>query len=225
MSFQFFITGTDTNIGKTYVCCALLDYFSNLNYKIIGAKPISAGNDLLDHIYVNQDVYQIKKSSNVEVNYSEINYYAFDQPIAPHIAAKKNNITIDFENIKNNLSKLEKKADIILIEGAGGYHVPLDNKRTIADLITYLNIPIIFVAGIKLGCLNHTILSIEAIKRRKQKIFGWVANIVEHDMAHVNENIEYLNKIFDAPCLAILPYTENSNNDKIKNYFSCPSLK
>ncbi len=225
MSFQFFITGTDTNIGKTYVCCALLDYFSNLNYKIIGAKPISAGNDLLDHIYVNQDVYQIKKSSNVEVNYSEINYYAFDQPIAPHIAAKKNNITIDFENIKNNLSKLEKKADIILIEGAGGYHVPLDNKRTIADLITYLNIPIIFVAGIKLGCLNHTILSIEAIKRRKQKIFGWVANIVEHDMAQVNENIEYLNKIFDAPCLAILPYAENSNNDKIKNYFSCPSLK
>ena len=107
----------------------------------------------------------------------------------------------------------------------GGYHVPLDNKRTIADLITYLNIPIIFVAGIKLGCLNHTILSIEAIKRRKQKIFGWVANIVEHDMAHVNENIEYLNKIFDAPCLAILPYAENSNNDKIKNYFSCPSLK
>ena len=149
MGKQFFVTGTDTNIGKTYVCCALLEYFNLKKYKIIGAKPIAAGNDFYNGLSINQDVFELKNASNIDISYEEINFYSFDEPIAPHIAAEKSNVLIDFEVIKQKLEKLSYKSDILLVEGAGGYFVPVDNDRTIADLISYLDIPVIFVAGIK----------------------------------------------------------------------------
>ena len=222
MKKQFFITGSDTNIGKTYVCCALLEYFSKKNIKAIGVKPISAGNENIQQEFINRDVYEIQKSSNVDVSFNDINFYNFSEPIAPHIAAKRENIAIDFDVIRRGLMRLSIRSDILLIEGAGGYQVPLDDKRTMADLVSYLDIPIIFVVGIRLGCLNHTILSVDSIASSKQKIFGWVANIVEKDMPYVDENIEYLKKKINAPCLGILPYNEMLNKKSITNYFSWP---
>jgi dethiobiotin synthetase len=205
MNNTYFITGTDTGIGKTFITCALLSFFQSKNLKVVGIKPISAGVQNFNNQKLNEDVFLLKKYSNIELDYKEINYYSFDKPVSPHIVAGLENCSIDFDLIKDNIKKIQTKADIVLIEGAGGYEVPVDVGSRISDLITFIDVPVILVVGVRLGCLNHTLLTYEAIKSKHNKIFGWIANIIEEEMLCVDENIKYLKENISEPCIGVIP--------------------
>lgn len=189
MTQAFFITGTDTNVGKTYVACQLMREYVALGYKVIGMKPVAAGEDLVNGEWVNDDVLKLEAASSVVAPRELINPYSFKEAIAPHIAAESAGVEIKISVIKNAFEELKKLADIVIVEGAGGFLVPLNNTENMADLATALDIPIILVVGMKLGCINHSLLTLEAIKARNLKLHGWVANKIAPDMAFCEENI------------------------------------
>jgi len=223
MNNTFFVTGTDTGIGKTFVTCVLMQFIKFHRKKVIGMKPIAAGVDKKNGETANKDVNLLQYESNLKLEVGEINIYSFDEPIAPHIAAQKNNIQIDFKKIKSHAETLKSSADYLFIEGAGGYLVPLGESASIADLVDELNIPIIIVIGIKLGCINHSLLTIEAILNRGQKIFGWVANILDNNMHEVDANISSLRQRIEQPLIGTIPYSPEQKNENLKNYISWPN--
>ena len=222
MDNSFFITGTDTGIGKTFVTCILMHFINSQQRKVIGMKPIAAGIDRVNGQTANEDVLLLNNECSSELSLEEINTYSFTEPIAPHIAAKKNKIEIDFNKIKLHAENLKKQTDFLFIEGAGGYLVPLNEKKTIADLVDVLKIPIIVVVGIKLGCINHSLLTVEAILSRGQKIFGWVANIVDEDMLVADENISSLKQIIKQPLIGTIPFSPGNKFSNLKNHISWP---
>ena len=224
MDNSFFVTGTDTGIGKTFITCILMNYINSQQKKVIGMKPIAAGADEINGQVANEDVLLLKKECNFQLNLDEINTYYFPEPIAPHIAAIKNKIDIDSNNIKIHAQNLKRRTDFLFIEGAGGYLVPLNENETIADLVDALNIPVILVVGIKLGCINHSLLTVEAILRRGQKLFGWIANIVDKDMLVADENISSLKQRIKQPLIGTIPYSPDKKFDDLKNYISWPDV-
>ena len=186
-------------------------------------KPIAAGVDIKNGETSNEDVNLLKYESTLQLELGEVNTYSFDEPMAPHIAAQKHNIEIDFKKIKMHAETLKNRADYLLIEGAGGYLVPLGESTSIADLVEELNIPIIIVIGVKLGCINHSLLKIEAILKRGQKIFGWVANILDNNMLEVNANISSLKQRIKQPLIGIIPYSPDQKPENLKNYITWPN--
>ena len=219
----FFITGTDTDIGKTYVTIGLINLFKKNDNSVIGMKPISAGLENLNGNIINADVLHLMQANSIKLSKDEINPYAFKDPASPHIASARENISIDFDLIKNQVQILMDKSDYLFIEGAGGYDCPLDNSRNLSDLIEYINVPLIFVVGIKLGCLSHAILTMKAIEQKNQKVFGWIANIVDANMDFQEENISYLRKKIKYPYLGCIPNVNNRNNIDISDYILWPS--
>jgi dethiobiotin synthetase len=226
MSNTYFITGTDTGIGKTFITCGLLSFLKSKNLKVVGLKPISAGVQIFNKQKLNEDVFLLKKYSNIELDYRDINYYSFDKPVSPHIVTAQENCPINFDLIKDNIKKIQSKADIVLIEGAGGYQVPIDVERRMSDLITYIDVPIILVVGVRLGCLNHTQLTYEAIKAKHNRIFGWIANIIEEDMLCVDENINYLKEKITEPCIGVVPkILSKMESINFADYFDWPGIE
>ena len=223
MNNTFFVTGTDTGIGKTFVICILMQFIKFHHKKVIGMKPIAAGVDIKNGETANDDVNLLQYESNLQLEVVEINTYSFDEPMAPHIAAQKHNIYIDFKKIKMHAETLKRRVDYLFIEGVGGYLVPLGESTSIADLVEELNIPIIVVIGIKLGCINHSLLTIEAISKRGQKVFGWVANILDNNMLEVDENISSLRQRIKQPLIGIIPYSPDQKPENLKNYITWPN--
>lgn len=194
MKKAFFITGTDTNVGKTYIACKLIQQYVSQGYRVVGMKPVAAGCELIEGEWVNDDVLKLEAVSNVKAPRALTNPYSFKEPIAPHIAAELTGKTIEISVIKQAFDELSQLADIVIVEGAGGFLVPLNETETMADLVKTLNAPIILVIGIKLGCINHTLLTIEAIKTRNCHIDGWVANPIDPDMFFYDDNIAEIAK-------------------------------
>src|SRR5262249_50518062 len=150
---KVFITGTDTNVGKTYVSTGLLKAFNQLGYSTLGLKPIASGCDWIDGKLRNSDALALQQASSLKLDYEQINPFAFEPPIAPHIAGNKLGLRLDVKNLTDALQPtLELNADIQIIEGAGGWHVPLNDRESMADLVKHLNLPVILIVGIKLGC-------------------------------------------------------------------------
>jgi len=189
MKQAFFITGTDTGVGKTYVACKLISDYVAQGHRVIGMKPVAAGLDLVNGQWVNDDVLRLEEASNVKAPRELINPYSFKEAVAPHIAAEKAGIEVKIDVIKQAFQALAKLADIVIVEGAGGFLVPLNNQQSMADLPAALDIPVILVVGMKLGCINHSLLTVEAIKARGLKLHGWVANQIEPEMDFYDENI------------------------------------
>ena len=189
MKQAFFITGTDTGIGKTYVACQLIRQYVAQGYRVVGMKPVAAGCDLINGQWVNEDVRLLTEASNVDAPLHLVNPYCFNAPIAPHIAAEKEQVDIQLEVIQAAFNELAKLADIVVVEGAGGLLVPLNAAQTIADLIALLNIPIIFVVGMRLGCINHALLSLEVVQARRLPVSAWVANPIDPNMLSFKENL------------------------------------
>ena len=189
MKAAYFITGTDTGVGKTRVACKLIRDYIAQGYKVIGMKPVAAGTELVNGAWVNDDVLKLEAASNVKAPRALVNPYSFNEAIAPHIAAEKAGVEIDIKVIQQAFKKLADMADVVIVEGAGGFLVPLNDTETMADLAIALNIPIILVVGMKLGCINHTLLTIEAIGVRNLSLHGWVANKIVPDMPYCDENI------------------------------------
>ncbi len=222
MNNSFFITGTDTHIGKTEITCALIRLFMKKGYIAIGMKPVAAGTELIDNQLINSDVYKFLSINSVSQPVEIINPYSFDQAIAPHIASNLTSNEILFSKIKESFLLLQTKCDYLFVEGAGGYKVPLTTNKSTPDLINYLNIPIILVVGIRLGCINHTLLTVEAIKNNNHILSGWVANCIDLNMSEVDENIKYLVDNIEAPFMGKIPFQEEINSIKIADYLLWP---
>lgn len=180
MKQAFFITGTDTDVGKTYCTVKLMQHYIAQGYTVVGMKPIASGCQMIDGVWQNDDVAKLIAASNVNAPRALINPYSFDAPIAPHIAAEEAGIEIKLEVVKHAYTELCKLADIVIVEGAGGLLVPINASQTMADIAKALNLPVILVVLIKLGCINHTLLTQLAIKQHKLQLNAWVANTIEN---------------------------------------------
>ena len=207
MKQAFFITGTDTDVGKTYVTCKLISDYVAQGYNVVGMKPVAAGGDFVDGKWLNDDVLKLEAASNVKAPRELINPYSFKEAIAPHIAAERAGVEIKTEVIKQAFDALTKLADIVIVEGAGGFLVPLNSKEDMADLAVALNIPIILVVGIRLGCINHSLLTVEAIQARNLNLHGWVANKIVPEMAFCDENIATITQKTRMDCMANYAYS------------------
>ena len=219
---SFFITGTDTNIGKTAITCSLIAKCIEEGFRAGGMKPVAAGCHIENGYMISDDVKKIIEVSNVDLNIKEINPYSFEPPIAPHISFKSNEIDINL--IKKYLRSFENKMDYLFIEGVGGYAVPLTETFTTADLVGNLDIPVILVVGMKLGCINHTLLTVESILNKKQKLCGWVANRIDGDMQAYEENFFFLKEKIKAPCLGEVPYFKDFDPYKASKFFDINKL-
>ena len=221
---KFFITGTDTNIGKTAITCTLIAKYIKEGFRVGGMKPVAAGCLLENGYMISEDVKRIIEVSNVDLNINEINPYSFEQPIAPHISFKKNKEEIDIHLIKKCLRSFENQTDYLFIEGVGGYAVPLTETFTTADLLEKLNIPVILVVGMKLGCINHALLTVESILNKKQKLSGWIANQIDEHMQAYEENVSFLKEKIKAPCLGAVPYFRDFDPYKASKFIDIDKL-
>lgn len=199
-----FITGTDTDAGKTYVAVRLLQGLEALGYSTVAQKPVAAG---VNDAGFNTDALQLQQHVTQPLSYELVNPYCLTDAVAPHLAAAKAGLGIETTVLTTHLQQLQRiEADIALIEGAGGWLLPLNDKDTMADWVSEQQLPVLLVVGMKLGCLNHTLLTVREIERAGLKLIGWVANCVDPDMAYQHENISYLQQTLPLPCLAVLPY-------------------
>jgi dethiobiotin synthetase len=199
----YFVTGTDTGVGKTFVCCALLHRFAQAGRSTIGMKPVAAG---LDANGSNEDVVCLQAASSVIAAPELVNPFAFKSPIAPHLAAAEEGRDIRFAPIHHALNALRQQADVVIVEGVGGFRVPLGPEGDSADLAQTLGLPVILVVGLRLGCINHALLSVEAIQARGLKLVGWVANCIDPALLKLEENIAALGEMIDAPLLGTLEF-------------------
>jgi dethiobiotin synthetase len=209
MKQAFFVTGTDTDVGKTHVACQLIKDYVAQGYQVIGMKPVAAGCELVDGTWVNEDVLKLEAASNVRAPRELTNPYSFKEAIAPHIAAEKAGVEVKIQVIKQAFKKLIDMADIVIVEGAGGLLVPLNETETMADLAAALNIPVILVVGMKLGCINHCLLTAEAIKSRDLTLHGWIANSVDPNMQFYNKNIETITRKLNLISLNVYSFEKN----------------
>jgi len=209
----FFITGTDTEVGKTYITTHLLREYKKNNKIAIGLKPIASGAEFINNQLVNEDALLIKEHNRINLEYNEINPFIFKEAIAPHIAAKNINKELKLDNIvasiTDNIYKYQNKADYILIEGSGGFLTPINYNNTYADVIKKLSqkfsIHIILVVKIKLGCINHSILTSEYLINNNYNFYGWVANDFDGSDSVLIENINTLKNFLSVPLLFSIP--------------------
>lgn len=202
----YFVTGTDTEVGKTFATCALLHVARQQNLKALGMKPVAAGVDADGR---NEDVELLIAASSITAPRELVNPYCFELPVAPHIAATIEGRPIDPARIAAAARDLAAEADLLLIEGVGGFRVPLGDDVDTADMAARLDVPVILVVGLRLGCLNHALLTAEAIQSRGLKLAGWIANSVDPDMAWPEENITALKERLAAPLLGFLPWQDD----------------
>ena len=219
MKSAYFLTGTDTEIGKTFITCALLQHAQQLGLSAVGIKPIAAGTDAQGK---NDDVENIRAASSLKLPNEIINPYCFKAAVAPHIAALEEGATIEFASIQEACDAARQQADLLIIEGVGGFRVPLGADGDSADLAVKLGLPIIFVVGLRLGCINHALLSVEAITARKLPIAGWVANCIDPDMARVEQNLTTLKSLINAPLLGVVPHNPAGGYLVAANFLSLP---
>ncbi|MCB5188483.1 dethiobiotin synthase [Methylobacillus caricis] len=213
MKHAFFVTGTDTGVGKTTISSMLVRQFAQRSLRSAGMKPVASGCERRHGQLVSEDVTQLLAASNVDLPLSDINPYAFEPAIAPHIAARQAGVQIDLNHIKAAFERLQANADVVIVEGAGGFYVPLDELHDVADLAVKLGLPLILVVGMRLGCINHALLTAEAITRRGLKLAGWVANQVDPEMAMLEENLQTLRQRMPGSYLGFVAWQEEANID------------
>ncbi len=201
MKELFFITGTDTGVGKTYVACQLLRAAQQRGSATLGLKPVAAGAEKMDGEWRNDDAVLLQQAATVKLPYASINPFCFELAAAPHLAAQKNGVALSANTIAQHIRHALDASvfDYAVIEGAGGWRVPLNDTETFADVVKILNIPVILVVGMKLGCINHALLTAEAIKADGVTLHGWVANDLGNPMPLLAENIATLEKLLPMP--------------------------
>lgn len=204
---SFFITGTDTDVGKTLVARTLLREFAAQGIRCAGYKPISAGCARTPDGLRNQDALLLQGAASLSLPYERVNPFAYEPPIAPHIAAREVGESISLEGLSAGLRSIEQAgAELILVEGAGGWFLPLDRTHLLSDWVKQENLPVIVVVGAKLGCLNHALLTFAAIRNMDLPIAGWVINRVHREMSHYQENLDTLRGLLPAPFLGEIPF-------------------
>lgn len=196
-----FVTGTDTGVGKTLVSAALLHTLARHHRRVVGMKPVAAG--LIDHQgqWVSEDVLALRAASTESVPAALDNPVALPDAMAPHLAAERAGRSVTVAELLAAHRALKELADVVLVEGAGGWRVPVNDHETLADLAKVIGAPVVLVVGLRLGCLNHALLSAEAIRADGLQLAGWVANAVDPDMVGRDDNIDTLRHWLQAPLL------------------------
>lgn len=206
----FFITGTDTGIGKTQATLALMRFLQARGLTVIGMKPVASGCFLQEGGLRNEDALLLSENASLEIDYAKLNIYALEQPISPHLAARLAGQTVELDKIVRHCRELEGLADCVLVEGVGGWEVPLNATQRVSHLARALKLPVILVVGMRLGCLNHALLTDGAMRRSGVECAGWIANCVEQDFVCLDENVETLCAELSSPCLGVIPHTRQA---------------
>lgn len=203
---HFFVTGTDTGVGKTHVSVKLIQQLVAQGLKVVGMKPVASGCEWIDGVWQNEDVAKLVAASNVNAPLALVNPYRFDPPIAPHIAAAQIGTPIELCVIVDAYHQLSRLADVVVVEGAGGLLVPLNGTQTIADLILALRLPAVMVVGMQLGCINHALLTVQVMQQKNIGLIGWVANHLDDSMQVKLENLHTLQSMLGVPLLATFAF-------------------
>ena len=227
MGKTYFVTGTDTNVGKTVVTCGLLEVARLNGLTTLALKPVSVGCRQTKNGLKNEDAQALMEAMTLSLPYEQVNPIALEPPIAPHIAAKEAGVRMALDRLTGcSRSALMYKNDFALIEGAGGWRVPLNSNslEMITGLAKELNTPAILVVGMKLGCINHALLTVEAILRDGVRLAGWVANQMNPDMSRYDGNLETLKNMIPAPCLGMVPFLSNTSSRQVAEYLDISPL-
>ena len=210
MPLQYFVAGTDTGVGKTLVSVALLQAANAKGLSTAALKPIAAGCEYSPEGLRNEDALMLQQAMSVELAYEQVNPVALEPPMAPHVAAGQVNKRITADRLAGFCrGVLMQRTDFVVVEGAGGWRVPLNERETLAALPKLLNLPVVLVVGMRLGCLNHALLTAEAIARDGLPLAGWIANTIDPEMPALEECIQTLEQTLPAPLLGHIPFLNN----------------
>ena len=202
----YFVTGTDTEVGKTLCTAALLRVARLQGLRTVGMKPIASGCEATPEGLRNEDALaHLAETSAPLPAYETVNPYAFAPAIAPHIAAAEAGVTVDLRRIAERWTELTHARDFALLEGAGGWQVPIDSTRFFPDLAVHLQLPVVLVVGLRLGCINHALLTAQAIATRGLRLAGWVGNRIDPQFSRLDDNLAALHRHLPAPCLGVVP--------------------
>ena len=225
MTAAYFITGTDTDVGKTTIAAGLLRAARLAGLSTAAVKPVAAGCELTVDGLRNSDALALLAECSVPLRYVEVNPVALAPAIAPHLAALEAGISLDLTALTTAVQAvLAKQADFTLVEGAGGWRVPLHDTATLAHLAVALQLPVIVVVAVRLGCINHALLTIEAIERDGLRVAGWVANLLEPQMPRLEENIASLAARISAPCLGRVPRLSEASAAAVARHLNLSDL-
>lgn len=211
MSQGFFVTGTDTEVGKTVISVGLIKALQNQGITVAAMKPVASGCQMTEQGLRNEDALALQSAATTPAAYALVNPYAFAPAIAPHIAARQAGISIELSTLLERFQQLQNTADAVVVEGAGGWLVPLNGQHSIADLAAVINLPVVLVVAIKLGCINHALLTADSIRGRGLTLAGWVANDFLDDVEHT-AIIESIAARIDAPCIGVVPRLKKADN-------------
>ncbi len=205
---DFLVTGTDTGIGKTVASVALLHALRERGLDVAGMKPIASGCARTPAGLRNDDALALRAAGTHKWPYPTINPYAFEPAIAPHLAAAEAGVEVRLEVIRQAFDELVQGSDAVVVEGAGGFLVPLNPRESFADLARELGLEVVVVVGLRLGCLNHALLTAEAVLRRNLPLAGWIGSHVDPDFDRLEQNIDWLRRTMPSPCLGIIPHQQ-----------------
>ena len=225
MTHAYFVTGTDTEIGKTTIAAGLLHAARLRGLSTAAAKPVASGCQRTPHGLRNDDALALLAQCSLPLRYEEVNPLAFEPAIPPHLAAREVGVELTVASLASPVRAiLARNADFSLVEGAGGWRVPLAGRESLSDLAQALAIPVILVVGVRLGCINHAVLTAEAIERDGLKLAGWVANIVDPQTSRLEENLATLSERLPAPCLGRVPYLEDASAAAVAQHLALERL-
>lgn len=201
----YFVTGTDTGVGKTLAAAALLCAFTARGRRAAGMKPVAAGAERTAAGLRNADALTLQRGSSVELPYDLVNPYCFEPPIAPHLAAAESGTSIDLEVLVHCYGQIAAQAEVVVVEGAGGWLVPLDAALTFAAVPARLSLGVVLVVGLRLGCINHALLTAEAIGHHGCRSVAWIGSVLDPGMLRLERNVETLRDRLPMPCLGVIP--------------------
>ncbi|MDR0565341.1 MAG: dethiobiotin synthase [Azoarcus sp.] len=218
----WFVTGTDTGIGKTFAVCTLIHAAKMQGFTALGMKPVAAGAENINGKWINEDTAHLLAAGSVKLEPEQINPYCLRAPVSPHLAAQDDNIHISPAHIRLAFNRLAGQCERLFIEGAGGFLAPLGKNIDAAHIARDLDLPLILVVGMRLGCINHALLTAEAIAARKLRLAGWIANCLPPVMPRLDDNIEFLRQHIDASHLGTLPYSPDAVPEKLAKLIDLP---
>jgi len=221
-SRAWFITGTDTEIGKTFSACVLIHAARAQGLTALGMKPVASGAKIVDGKLTNEDATQLLAAGSFDPGLERLNPYCLRAPVSPHLAAREDNVHIDLKRIRQAFDELAGCCDCLFVEGAGGFLAPLSEEVDASRIARELDLPLILVVGMRLGCINHTLLTAEAILSRGLRLEGWIANCLYPDMARLYDNIDFLRHRLDAPLLGTLPHAPGATPDTLAHLIALP---
>lgn len=224
MSFAVYVTGTDTGIGKTVASCALLQALRSHGLRVAGMKPVASGCRRIGNQWRNDDALALQAASDPQPRYDDVNPYALPDAVAPELAAQRVGIGIDIDLLLAAHARLAERADALVVEGVGGWMAPLSGRLMQADVVRLLRLPVVLVVGLRLGCINHALLTARAVAADGAHLAGWIASTVDPDMDGLEDNVAMLRARMPASCWGVLPHRPDADARALAAALRLPML-